>query len=204
MIKKYTIIAFVQLFTLFAPLTSYSYQNESGYYFDRKPFIHPKIINDLLPWMSDSGEQIVSINLSGSADTNRYYGPIETNNSNNPLVSYTEDRSFFGYRLLGTTDSGVSALLISERGGGSGVFLSVLLVSIVSEYGYASYNHPQSILRMDRKRWVIKKLGMIHLGDRYSGELKVVDNSLFIGKDQYFKSAGLFPEDTMIYLGGTP
>jgi len=48
-----------------------------GYSLSHKPFINPAIVEDLETWISDTGEQIVAINIPGSIDTNRYFQPFQ-------------------------------------------------------------------------------------------------------------------------------
>ena len=46
------------------------------YSFRKAPFVHPKIVDDLIGNLSDTGEQVVAINLLDSQDSNRYFGEI--------------------------------------------------------------------------------------------------------------------------------
>ena len=186
-------------------------KNGRSFYFDKEPFIHPRIVEDLSTWLSDGGEQVVSINIRDSVNSNRYFGDIQTRGEGTPFVFHEDKKSceqysctrgvpYFGYKYLGTTTSGIHALLTTEFGGGSGRFRSVMLVATVVEHAFEPYHYPQKSMELERKRWVIKRLGIIHLGDRYSGEIRVNANELHIGKDQNPNSVGNFPEDTVIRL----
>ena len=46
------------------------------YSFRTPPFVHPKIVGDLVGSLADAGDQVVAINLLDSQDSNRYYGEI--------------------------------------------------------------------------------------------------------------------------------
>ena len=107
-----------------------------------------------------------------------------------PFICVAHDRApagdggaWFGYRYVGRTDDGADVLETSNCGGGSGVFVNLMLVRIERDKGM-SCNWTQGVIRADRERLVIKKLGEIGLGDRWSGELKVQGNKVFIGKDR--------------------
>lgn len=189
---------------------------EPALYFDRVPFVHPKVVEDLLPWISDDGEQVVAVNLLETVGRNRYFGSVnvgEVRGNERPFVWY-EDESvceggadcsrplpFFGYKLIGQTDSGVYVLLTTRGGGGgSGVFNGLLFLVLEADRGLAVYSEGESVLRGDRERWLLKRLGDVILGDRYVGELSVRGNDVHIGKDHHERSAGFFPEDVVLEI----
>ena len=181
-----------------------------GYYFEKEPYIHPRIIEDLTSWISDSGEQVVAVNLVESMGTNRYYGDIKVREKTPPLIYYenrdgceqpdcTTGYPVFGYRLIGRSSSGIYVLFTESSGGGTGSFRNLLFASVEKDKGlsYAAGNHT---LRLDRARWIIKKLGEIPLGDRYEGALTVKGDVLHIGKNKNSHSAELFNVDTEIKI----
>ena len=183
-------------------------ENSAKYFFTKEPFIHPKIIEDISTWVSDDGEQVVAINLLESMDTNRYFGDIKINGGNAPFVFYENTDQCeetncpmgapsFGYRLIGITSSDAYILFTESRGGGSGHFRNLLLVSLEKDKGL-SYDKKNNVLRLDRRRLIIKKLAEIPLGDRYEGSITVKGNILHIGKDEYSKSSGFFKKDADI------
>jgi hypothetical protein len=164
--------------------TTVSFKCSQEYFSYSGQPIHPKIIEDLTTWLSDGGDQVVSISLDDSQQCNRYFGDIKIKpiEGENPYIFYREEGSYFGYQYLGNTDSGVNILGISESGGGSGIFKSLLFVKIEEDYGI-TFNDDTNVIKKDRKRILVKKLGSVILGDRYSGELKIEGNRLLIGKD---------------------
>lgn len=181
-----------------------------GYFFDHKPFIQPKIIEDLSTWVSDTGEQVVAINLPGSMGTNRYFADIKTDGNARPFVYYEDTDACqdaqcpggppsFGYRLIGRTPSGIYVLFTESSGGGSGRFRNLLLVSLTKDKGL-SFNKKTDVLRLDRARWLIRRLAEITLGDRYEGDIRVQGNEIHVGRDRYSHSAGFFPKDTTLKL----
>lgn len=175
------------------------------YFFDKKPFVPPRIIEDLSPWISDKGEQVVAINLMESVAANRYFGDIKTTGTYRPFVFYEKDCEApctmgpprFGYRLIGTTPTGITALFTESSGEGSGAFRSIVLVTLEKDKGL-SLDKNNRTLTLDRPRWLIKKLGEIPLGDRYDGKITLHGATLKIGKDENPHSAGIFTKETVI------
>jgi hypothetical protein len=191
--------------TLFA-----AQRNNVQYFFDKKPYIHPRIIEDLTTWISDSGEQVVAINLLESMNTNRYYGDIKESGKKPPFIYYEKTGECketgclngppsFGYQFIGKSSSGVIVLLTESSGGGTGLFTNLLLVSVEKDKGL-SYDQKNKMLRLNRERWLIKKLGDIALGDRYDGNISVKGDVLLIGKDKNSYPSGLFKKDTAIKI----
>lgn len=179
--------------------------------FEKSPFVHPKIIEDLSTWASDSGEQVVAVNLDESENTNRYFGDIQVNGTVRPFVFYENPDECkesgcpmgapsFGYRVIGRTPTGVYVLFTEWSGGGSGRFRRILLVSLEKERGLTNYSRGTAMLQLDRERRLIKRLGEIALGDRYEGEIVLKGNRLEIGQDEYSHSAGLFPKPVSIEI----
>ena len=63
--------------------------------FDHAPFVSPRVVQDLVPWLSDHGEQVVAVvavDLAGSVGANRYSGNFEVvpTAGGNPKVVFTE------------------------------------------------------------------------------------------------------------------
>lgn len=178
--------------------------NEPNYSFNKAPFIPPAIVEDLNTWLSDGGDQVVSINLSDSVNSNRYSSEIKTDGSEkeNPYV-FTKEKctqepcNEFGYRLIGKTTSGLFVLFTEENGGGSGRFRNLMLVSLERDHGLA-YDEQKNVLRPERERWLIKKWGEVPLGDRYVGNVTVKGNTIHIEKDR--GPTGVVDKDKTIRL----
>jgi len=199
---KYNLFIFTKLFLFFSSIflsTSIIYaqgsathhpsfnKNTSKEYFsvNGEP-IHPKIIQALSTWMSDSGDQIVSINLYDSQNSNRFCckNNIKSRKTlKNPIIYFSKENQEFGYQYIGRTKSGIDIICTYEYGGGSGIFESIMLLKIEDDYGIV-FDKKNSIVTATRPRRLLKKLGEFTLGDRWDGELMVKGNKLFIGKDK--------------------
>jgi hypothetical protein len=174
--------------------------NENSLYFDKEPFINPKLIDDLTTSLADTGNQVVAIDLVDAQSSNRYFCELAIKNikNENPIVSYKEeDGANLGYQLIGKTHSGIYILRTYEYGQGSGVFEELLFIKFEKEK-FLSYESNTSSLNLTAERLLIKKLGSIGLGDRYEGEIKINGDKLFIEKDKKLLSS--YHKDTVIKM----
>ena len=147
--------------------------------------IQPSIISVFSIGLSDSGDQIISINLSDSFWSDKYYrggnsdasfeATIKTNYDDlrkiiskgiHAKTEYTDEYEycgvqatcFYSYTHLGTTDNGVIILEYLDYGGGSGVFPEFLGLKVKERMGdYFDYEENPS-LTFDRQQIVLEKL----------------------------------------------
>ena len=152
------------------------------YSFIREKLIHPLIVRELLGWISDRRETIVSVDLKSANRSNRFYGDFSVHRRDDRLwVKWEDDdREFFEYSHIATSPTGVEIVECYDCGGGSGVFGSIGLFCL--EYDRA--------LEVDRKqnvstceRAILKSLGSVGLGDRYKGIITYKDERLIVGPD---------------------
>ena len=181
------------------------------YSFKKAPFVHPKIVNDLIGSLSDTGDQVVAINLIDSQDSNRYFGEIFVAPQTNPQVPswpwvYSLSREpnkegeledlwgqeFSAYRYLGSTRSGLDVLHANYSGGGSGIFNRVVFIRTEADYGveYPLLRDIDSRRGATqpgfRNREIIRIVGKILLGDRWHGTVEVVGDDVVVrGRDLY-------------------
>ena len=163
---------------------------DAPYSFTREPFVDPRILDEMTTWMSDLGDLVVEVDLAGSDPGDEIeVGEVA---GNCPFVRHVErdvsgDYSgSFGYRYVGMTRSGVHILKIARDGGGSATWASLLFVAVELRHGIGRREEREdgSVIRADRERIVVRKLGTLATGDRWSGELRVRGNGVFVGKDQ--------------------
>jgi len=138
------------------------------YSFNSDEFINPGILDDLLGWLSDSGHQVVAVNIAESNRSNRYFGTVTVKpTSRNPLVTKTHESEWVAYQYIGHSFSGLHLVQTWRCGGGSGIFCDILLLTI-------SYDKAIEFTTSGTKkvrRVVLRTMGAIPLGDRYGGDI---------------------------------
>lgn len=159
----------------------------SRYSFAREEFVHPLIVRELLGWLSDVTETVISVDIASSNRSNRFHGEFKVSERyGRSWVKWTSsEREYFEYAHIATSPSGVEMVECYDCGGGSGVFGSVGLFCL--EYDRALGEEKEST----RERVILKTLGSIGLGDRYAGEITYEDGFLVIGPDNGWFSRGL-------------
>ncbi|MGB2864215.1 MAG: hypothetical protein WBC05_12875 [Sedimentisphaerales bacterium] len=159
------------------------YWQHLKYSFTRDEYVHPRIVEELLGWISDSVETITTIDLVEANDSNRFFGEVELRKvGEHTWVEHRlqNERGYFSYRYVGTSPSGIHILLCAENGGGSGVFMSVILLSL--QVDTAIQGGADHIVT--RERVLLHTMGSISLGDRYSGSVTYDRGVLTIGADE--------------------
>lgn len=141
----------------------------SKYSFVNSEFINPRIMEDLTGLLSDTGDQVVSINVSDSNRSNRYFGDITHEQTKNgfPRVTSSYDEGWFSYQYLGRSLSGVHLVQTWSNGGGSAIFCNIALVTLNLDSALKCANEQQE----KTTRFVIKLIGSLPLGDRYEGSV---------------------------------
>lgn len=153
----------------------------SKFSFINSEFINPKIVEDLEGWISDTGDQIVSINISDSNSSNRYFGEISIEETTKyPIVKNKNDSAYFAYQYVGCSLSGIHIVQTWDSGGGSGIFCGIIFL-ILSNDKTLSFEE-KSLIKKDR--YIIKKIGAVPLGDRYNGQIRYRYGLLSIAPDK--------------------
>jgi protein tyrosine phosphatase len=168
------------------------------YSFIREEHVHPLIVKELLGWLSDRYATVVSVDLTSANRSNRFSGEFSVRQFNgDSWVHYEgEDGDYFKYRHLGASSSGIHIVHGVEGGGGTGVFHSLMLLVLQSDTGIISDGDRMEV----REHVLLKTLGSISLGDRYSGELLFADGKLRIGRDESLKKYGGLLKDILLEI----
>lgn len=155
--------------------------------------ISPRIIEELLIWISDREDQITSINLIGSQGTNKFFIDADSlqvsrgDKTKNVFdVDYIKKKAGIGdrqdaslsYQFHGITDNGIYVISTCECGGGSGMFQTLLLLTFEEDTGFDVSITKNKILPI--KRLMLKKLCEITMGDRSAYDVKINGNKLDI------------------------
>lgn len=154
----------------------------NGYSFNKERWINPLIVDDLCGWLSDSGDQVVAIDINGANRSNRYfYDEISIDKEvSPPRVTVRHKTESFTYQYLGRSFTGVHMLRTWACGGGSGIFCNIVFVTLTNDI---SVNiGPSSKERTER--FIMKKIATITLGDRYDGRVVYKWGILSIGTCQ--------------------
>ena len=157
-----------------------------SYSFNDKPYVHPKMVWELMPWLSDTDQQMLSLSVSGWEGSNRYYEEIEkkTFNDGHEFVYYSCRRGEhlrFGYVYHGKSDSGIHVLETIENTSGSATFVSLFLCRLSME---SRDEIKDGKLGIGQGTEVLHLIATIPLGDRWAGDITVNGNQLKIGRDE--------------------
>lgn len=153
--------------------------------YNSKP-INPRAVEELLTWISDGGPGPVAIDLEGTDDTNRYFGHYEKKEDGNVFIDLNTvnpspqegdpDKGYFSYERIGTLKGNVHVVKTSENGGGTGVFVNLLLIRFKTDFEYMEDGSHRNML-------VMQRLGEFSVCDRYDGPIQIRShhNSIVIG-----------------------
>lgn len=149
------------------------------YSFTQNEYVNPLIIEELIGWISDPHETIVSIDLTSANNSNRFSEKYSVKNISGVdwVLNDRKQEGFFQYRHLGVSPSGIHILYCCSSGGGSGIFHSVVFLVLQKDNAilFDEINQLET-----RERVLLKTLGGIPLGDRYCGYVSYKDNILHI------------------------
>ena len=165
------------------------------YFTFKGELIHPKIINDFIPWISDDGSLITSINLEGAVGSNRYFDNDEftRHGTSGATLNFSYDHSsepieaehckrtecYFSYYIEGIIDNRIFVITTRESGGGSGVFSNLLLLKIKKWRGLMNENVGKEIT-LSSPQIILEKIGHIILGDRRPYKVLIKDDDLIV------------------------
>lgn len=141
--------------------------------------IAPLALEDLQAWISDSDPgPVAAIELQGGYHSNRYYGAVVEDKDGWIGVTgndaATKEKTYFAYRRLGRLANGCHVLETRQNFGGTGVFMSLLLVEFQSDFEYAPNGRRRARLLMMRRLELV-------VGDRFDGPIKVAPHEIRIG-----------------------
>ena len=149
--------------------------------FYEEEYIHPRIVHELLGWISDSGSTVVGVDLDVGNKSNKFYGDVSVNRrGNEDWVTWGGEGKSFAYRHVATTPSDVEIVECHDWMGGSGIFGTIGLFCL--ERDRVSDRKEETLTSRDRH--VLKILGQFALGDRYKGDISHGNGVLTVGPDR--------------------
>lgn len=145
--------------------------------------IHPFAVRNLMEWAGEEYPSPIALDLEGSMGTQRYVGDWSIDNGvvkalNPPPMTDELDEEinygYFTYQRLGTLANGWHVVRTGDNGGGESTFEALLFVrfGVDEEHG-----------ELTRRRVVMERRGIIPLGDRYQGRIRVFGDSISISAD---------------------
>jgi len=156
----------VLILTIFISMIGYANggDNENEFSFFKETYINPRIIEDMSTWISDTGDQIMVINLTDTQNSNRYYGDYNIRKGSNefPIVEFEreEGNGGFGYEYIGKLNSGLEVIETFDNGGGSLTSTEVVFFQIIKDKGMTFDTENQKIIETD-ERTLIYRVGSV-------------------------------------------
>ena len=177
--RSTSVVALAVSLSLWSRAVAGSQENpDADFHFHGKP-IHPLLIKQFEPWVSDARPPItVEVNLTAAWDSNEYAAEFKTGSNGVVAVNLPEGVSY-SYRHLGKQRDGIHVLRTSESGGGSGVFEAVLFVRLQTRLAYLAGGVKQG------RQIFLQVVRRYPLGDRDGAEVEVKPDQVIVGKSRY-------------------
>lgn len=136
--------------------------------------INPRMLNDLLPWSSDTLAGPVAVDLDGGK--NRYFADVTVLPKGAIRAVCKEDNTdlLFQYERLGVLASGTHVLKVLSNAGGTLTSVDLLLVKFMADTEYGEGGRL-------RDRILMMRTGSFTLGSGYDGTIEVTPNRISIG-----------------------
>ncbi len=145
----------------------------------RDKSIHPLLVKQFEPWISDARPPItVEVNVTAAWDSNEYAAESKTDSSGVVFVKLS-DGATYSYQHLGRLRNGLHVLRTAESGGGSGVFEALLFVRFRTAVAYLADG-----VRRDRQVFM-QLVRRYPLGDRDGAEIVIQRDQVIVGKSRY-------------------
>ena len=139
--------------------------------YKNKP-IDPKLLQEFLPWLSDGGSIVTSVNIAEAYGTDEYSYYNAKITENNGAVRFTyNDGNYTEYEWLGTLD--IHLLTITQGGGGTGRFNDLMLVNFDINPKKQDRNLNMNIV------------GLYPLEDRMKYKITTYKNKIFVENELY-------------------
>lgn len=144
--------------------------------------INPMIVQDLLSWLSDSGVQVVAINLLDSQKSNKYFFKdfsLKGTWQHFYIAASKDEKSWFSYEVKGITSNGLIVLHTSQwETDGAGSFDEILFVRIRKDVGLNQILNRQATF--SSKRLLLENIGSYPLGYNEINQISVSGNTIII------------------------
>lgn len=166
------VAAFVCPFSIGAGASSK--RADGGFEHNGQP-IHPMSVAPLLGDLASEQPLVAAVDLERSRQSKSHRAEVTVRGDT--VRAEDGDGGYVAYRHVGTTPGGLQVLVVSQGGGGTGVFKDVLWVRLVKD--------EVSEDGKKRNRTLVLKCGGFVLGDRDDGLVRLDGAKLFIGNSKY-------------------
>ncbi len=156
-----------------------------------------KMIFDMVPWLSDRGSQVLTLDIENSFKSNRYFEGDDSSIERKSewfkvVLNDKKDDTTYSYDVIGKTSSGVFVVkIINSPNRASGVFAELLFLKIEHEPNFQfsqSSASDKTIGKLSGKRLVLKKLGDYPLGNRTESEINIRGNTIEIRMQNHLEN----------------
>ena len=168
------------------------------YFYYRGFPLHPSLIDELVTSLADSGHQVISLNLEGSANSNRYccdgdYTARETSEGKLSIGVYNSSdqsekgvcpRCSFRYVYHGVTDDGLLVVRTSKGYGGSGIFSTLLILRMGEMTIVERKNHKRGKLEETGRELTLNTVARVLLGDRVKHSIQVEGTQIYVDGEE--------------------
>lgn len=137
----------------------------------RGQWIHPKIVEEFLPWNSDYNYPLITaIDIGAAIGTNRFFGNITIKGK---TVSNSNEEEFISYEWLGRLKNGFHILSVSRSSGATMVekYLVALSLKEKSAKNESAKEYNRLLIEIER---------VIVLGDRGVATFKIKEKTVDI------------------------
>jgi hypothetical protein len=148
-----------------------------------------KMIFDMMPWLSDRGAQVLTLDIENSFNSNHYfesdyYSIEEKGKWFKVILNDTQDNTTYSYEVIGKTTSGVFVIkTMLSPNDGTGVFTRLIFLNIENQPNFQLVEESTSNVitgKIAGKRLVLKRLEDFGMGDRTHSEVKITGNTVEI------------------------
>lgn len=164
----------------------------STYMFHKEEFINPKIVEEMQGPLSDSGPQLLSVNVHNANISNQFFSQVHVRKTNAmPYVYYKERDKEFGYIFVGATSNGINVVHTLRSEAGSGIF-HTLLFFIFTDTDSMSFGMDVT----PEKQPTLTLIGALPLGNKFIGTISLKDDVLTVLPPE------MFAQPLPLYTGG--
>jgi len=156
----------------------------STYSFFKEEFINPKIVEEMLGPLSDSGSQLLSVNVHNANISNQFFSEVHVRTTKDkPYVYYKDGNKEFGYMYVGATTGGIHVVHTVSYECGSGVFHTLLFFIFTKTETMAFGTEVRSVTQP-----TLTLIGSLPLGAPFAGTISLENDILKVMPTHYFSS----------------